>query len=61
MGKTRHIKKSRFDDDDTKINKRFKHARNIPGVGMKVINDAYSDDININDEIMVHLNNVKIR
>lgn len=62
MSKTRHIKKSRFDDDDIKTtNRRSKHARNIPGVGMRTVNNEYLEDLDITEDIIIHLNNIQIR
>ena len=63
---------NKFDDDDRQTYKKHKpkHARNIPGRGMKVINsydvddyeddDAFDDDIGVYDEISItHIKNTR--
>lgn len=45
MGRTNH--KYRDDDEDRRKNKSAKHSKNIPGKGMRVINnwsEEYDDD-----------------
>ena len=49
MGKTTY--KYRDDDDRTKKNSRgAKHSRNIPGRGMRVINNVYDEDEDFYDD-----------
>lgn len=62
-----------FDDDDRQTYKKHKpkHARNIPGRGMRVINsydeddyedddDLFDDDIGVYDEISItHIKNTR--
>lgn len=48
----------KFDDDDvrhTRKNKPAKHSRNIPGQGMRVLNDWQEDDYDdFDDEVSVY-------
>lgn len=52
MGRTVH--KFRDDDEDRRKNKSAKHSKNIPGKGMRVINnwsdEEYEDDFDENCE-----------
>ena len=52
MGRTVH--KFRDDDEDRRKNKSAKHSKNIPGKGMRVINnwseEEYEDDFDENYE-----------
>ena len=66
MGRTNY--KYREDDDDRRKNKSAKHSKNIPGKGMRVINnwydeeddDYFDDDIEMEDSIsIVHNKNTR--
>lgn len=65
MGKTNYKFRGHDEDDRGHKNSRgAKHSRNIPGKGMRVINnwceeddeDYFDDDIEIDDEVEITLN-----
>jgi hypothetical protein len=47
MGRTLH--KFREDDEDRRKNKSAKHSKNIPGKGMRVINNWSEDDYDFDE------------
>lgn len=52
MGRTNY--KYRDDEEDRRKNKSAKHSKNIPGKGMRVINnwsEEYDDDLDLEDEL----------
>lgn len=65
MGKTTH-KTNRYEEEDRsrKNSRGAKHSRNIPGQGMRVINnwyeededDYFDDDVGVEDEVEIVLN-----
>lgn len=63
MGKTSHKHSKKYDDEERshRNNRGAKHSRNIPGQGMRVINDYYEDEdddyfddeLDITDEVVI--------
>jgi hypothetical protein len=52
MGRTNY--KYRDDEEDRRKNKSAKHSKNIPGKGMRVINnwsEEYDDDLDLEEEL----------
>lgn len=52
-------KKQSFDDwsnDQQRRNHKIKHSKNIPGKGMRVINNLYDIDSDIEEELYLELN-----
>lgn len=61
MGRTRRSEKTDFEGSPEKKGKRRNHARNIPGVGMKVYNSYECDDnIELDEDIAIYLNNTRL-
>jgi hypothetical protein len=63
MGRTRRNEKTDFENEDRRSTRKSKHARNIPGVGMRTINnpEEFFDDILIDEKIAMLLNNARVR
>lgn len=63
MGKTSYKHSKKYEDEDRthRNNRGAKHSRNIPGQGMRVINDYYDDEdddyfddeLDITDEVVI--------
>lgn len=56
MGRTLH--KFREDDEDRRKNKSAKHSKNIPGKGMRVINNWSEEEYDDYDDMMYHVDDV---
>jgi hypothetical protein len=65
MGRTRRNEKTDFDSEfsQSRSKRKQRHARNIPGVGMRTIYnpDEFFDDIAIDEKIAILLNNTRIK
>ena len=61
MGRSYRNEKSDFDQDDRKSSRKRGHARNIPGIGMRVLNPVeVIDDVELDEDISIYLNNTRL-